>query len=297
MLNKIFLIICTLLLSTVVVADGEQKVISADATNANDVQLLEKRLFEPFIERFILDEITKLNKKQLQIEIDLVNTLAENKLEVTDRSIKFATNTVNNIFYTIAIGTSLLLLFGWHSLKELKDDTKRSVEKRISKLTEEYEIRVLELERSASKRAKEIAENQENIERGEAIQALWKRAGLENSQQERINIYNEIIKLNPHDVEALTYKADVLLELDEPRWAMTLCDEAIAIDNNYGLSYWQRACALVQIGLVEEGLRNIKIAVRISPTLRAELMREANFDIIHDNDDFKGLIGEETEEV
>ena len=52
MLNKIFLIICTLLLSTVVVADGEQKVISADATNANDVQLLEKRLFEPFIERF-----------------------------------------------------------------------------------------------------------------------------------------------------------------------------------------------------------------------------------------------------
>jgi tetratricopeptide (TPR) repeat protein len=297
MLNKIFLIICTLLLSTVVVADGEQKVISADVAKANEVQLLEKRLFEPFIERFILDEITKLNKKQLQIEIDLVNTLAENKLEVTDRSIKFATNTVNNIFYTIAIGTSLLLLFGWHSLKELKDDTKRSVEKRISKLTEEYEIRVLELERSASKRAKEIAENQENIERGEAIQALWKRAGLENSQQERINIYNEIIKLNPHDVEALTYKADVLLELDEPRWAMTLCDEAIAIDNNYGLSYWQRACALVQIGLVEEGLRNIKIAVRISPTLRAELMREANFDIIHDNDDFKGLIGEETEEV
>ena len=245
----------------------------------------------------LLKDLTKLNKKQLQIEIDLVNTLAENKLEVTDRSIKFATNTVNNIFYTIAIGTSLLLLFGWHSLKELKDDTKRSVEKRISKLTEEYEIRVLELERSASKRAKEIAENQENIERGEAIQALWKRAGLENSQQERINIYNEIIKLNPHDVEALTYKADVLLELDEPRWAMTLCDEAIAIDNNYGLSYWQRACALVQIGLVEEGLRNIKIAVRISPTLRAELMREANFDIIHDNDDFKGLIGEETEEV
>jgi tetratricopeptide (TPR) repeat protein len=297
MLNKIFLIICTLLLSTVVVAGGEQKVISADVAKANEVQLLEKRLFEPFIERFILDEITKLNKKQLQIEIDLVNTLAENKLEVTDRSIKFATNTVNNIFYTIAIGTSLLLLFGWHSLKELKDDTKRSVEKRISKLTEEYEIRVLELERSASKRAKEIAENQENIERGEAIQALWKRAGLENSQQERINIYNEIIKLNPHDVEALTYKADVLLELDEPRWAMTLCDEAIAIDNNYGLSYWQRACALVQIGLVEEGLRNIKIAVRISPTLRAELMREANFDIIHDNDDFKGLIGEETEEV
>ncbi len=297
MLNKIFLIICTLLLSTVVVADGEQKVISADVAKANEVQLLEKRLFEPFIERFILDEITKLNKKQLQIEIDLVNTLAENKLEVTDRSIKFATNTVNNIFYTIAIGTSLLLLFGWHSLKELKDDTKRSVEKRISKLTEEYEIRVLELERSASKRALEIAENQENIERGEAIQALWKRAGLENSQQERINIYNEIIKLNPHDVEALTYKADVLLELDEPRWAMTLCDEAIAIDNNYGLSYWQRACALVQIGLVEEGLRNIKIAVRISPTLRAELMREANFDIIHDNDDFKGLVGEETEEV
>jgi tetratricopeptide (TPR) repeat protein len=297
MLNKIFLIICTLLLSTVVVADGEQKVISADVAKANEVQLLEKRLFEPFIERFILDEITKLNKKQLQIEIDLVNTLAENKLEVTDRSIKFATNTVNNIFYTIAIGTSLLLLFGWHSLKELKDDTKRSVEKRISKLTEEYEIRVLELERSASKRAKEIAENQENIERGEAIQALWKRAGLENSQQEMINIYNEIIKLNPHDVEALTYKADVLLELDEPRWAMTLCDEAIAIDNNYGLSYWQRACALVQIGLVEEGLRNIKIAVRISPTLRAELMREANFDSIHDNDDFKGLVGEEAEEV
>lgn len=297
MSNKIFLIVWTLLLSTVVVAENDKKVINTGVVNSTEVQLLEKRLFEPFIERFILDEITKINKKQLQIEIDMVNTLAKNKLEVTDRSIKFATDTVNNIFYTIAIGTSLLLLFGWHSLKELKDDTKRSVERKISKLTEEYEIRVLELERSAAKRAKEIAENQENIERAEAIQSLWKRAGLENSQQERINIYNEIIKLNPQNVEALTYKADVLLELNEPRWALTLCDEAIAIDKNYGLSYWQRACALVQIGLIEEGLRNIKIAVRISPTLRAELMHEANFDLVHDNEEFKGLSSDGAEEL
>lgn len=289
MSRKIIFLFISLLFSLGIAA---QENIAPELSQAGEFSAkINKPMYKPFIERFILDEITKINKKQLQLEIDLTNTLTKNKLEVTDRAIKFATDTVNNIFYTIAIGTSLLLLFGWRSLKELKDDTKGSIEKKIGVLTEEYEVRVQELERSARKRAKEIIENQEHIERSESIQSLWKRAGLENNQQERINIYNEILKLNPQDVEALTYKADVLLELDEPRWAMTLCDEAIAIDNNYGLSYWQRACALVQIGLVEEGLRNIKIALRISPTLREELLLEANFENIHENDGFKDILG------
>lgn len=289
MSRKIIFLFISLLFSLGIAA---QENIAPVLSQAGEISVkINKPMYKPFIERFILDEITKINKKQLQLEIDLTKTLTKNKLEVTDRAIKFATDTVNNIFYTIAIGTSLLLLFGWRSLKELKDDTKGSIEKKIGVLTEEYEVRVQELERSARKRAKEIIENQEHIERAESIQSLWKRAGLENNQQERINIYNEILKLNPQDVEALTYKADVLLELDEPRWAMTLCDEAIAIDNNYGLSYWQRACALVQIGLVEEGLRNIKIALRISPSLREELLLEANFEIIHENDGFKEVLG------
>lgn len=250
-----------------------------------------KSFFKPFIERFILDEITKLNKNQLLLEVKIIDRMSKNKLDMTDRSVKYATDTINNIFYTIAIGTSFLLLFGWRSLNDLKEDTRRSVEKRISKMTEDYESRLRGLEDSASKRSKQIIENQENIERAETIQSLWKRAGLENSQQERINIYNEIIKLNPQAVEALTYKADVLLELDEPRWALTLCDEAIEIDNDYGLSHWQRACALVQMGNIEDGIISIKKSISISPTLRDELLKEANFDLIHENSDFKNIVG------
>ena len=103
---------------------------------------LKKPMYQPFIERFLIDEVLRLNKSQQQLEVKVIDKLASNKMEVTDRAIRLATDTVNNIFYTIAIGSSLVLLFGWKSINDIKTDTKLAVTKKIDSLTGEFEDRI-----------------------------------------------------------------------------------------------------------------------------------------------------------
>ena len=59
------------------------------------------------------------------------------------------------------------------------------------------------------------------------IQSLWFRAQRDSSPACKITVYDAFLKLRADDCEALTYKADAVLELNEPQWAINLCQQAL----------------------------------------------------------------------
>jgi tetratricopeptide (TPR) repeat protein len=247
-------------------------------------------LERPLVERYILDELKALRTNQQKLKEDVTVQITQSQLSNTDRTVRYATDTINNIFYIIAAATSLLLLVGFKSLKELKENSENLVERKILKLTLEFENRLLDIENNAKQRFEMITENQDKITQSETINSLWKRAEIEENLQEKINLYDEIIEINPHDVVALAYKADVLLDLNETRWALSLCNKAIELDNNYALSYWQRACANATLENINESLDDIKMALEISPNLQEELENEESFEKLQNDETFKKLI-------
>lgn len=246
-------------------------------------------LYKPFIERYILDELKQLRQDQQLLRAELTEKVATAKLDASDRAIRYTADTTNNIFYIITATASILVLLGWKSLRDIKDNIESVTANKLSELTKEYECRLNEIEQKMKLRSEQIIAAQEEISTTNQIHSLWMRAGLEKSEQEKINIYNQILEIKPDDVEALTYKADVLLDIGEKRWALSLTNQAIEKDNEYSLAYWQRACSKAELGHKGDAIDDIEIAIALSEALREEISSEKSFNDLKGNPRFDNL--------
>ena len=256
-------------------------------------ETIDEPLYKPFIERYILDEL-KLLRQQLQaMRAEMAEKVAEARLDASDRAMRYTTDTTNNIFFIITGAASILVLLGWRSLREVQENVEATVERKVSKLTGEYEQRLHDVERKLKVRSEQILAAQEKISETNQIHSLWMRAGLESSLHEQVNIYDQILEINPEDVEALTYKADALMDLGETRWALSLSNQAIEHDAEYPLAYWQRACAGAELGQQEAAVRDITIAIEKSPALKDELEKESAFRNLKEHPLFMALVNDE----
>lgn len=251
---------------------------------------IDEPLYKPFIERYILDELKNLRQDQQFMRTELTNKVAEARLDASDRAVRYTTDTVNNIFFIITAAASILVLLGWRSLREVRETIKAQVESQVSQMTVEYEKRLNELEKKLVIRSEQIISAQEKISQTNQVHSLWMRAGLETNLHEQINIYDQILEIKPDDVEALTYKADSLLDLGEARWALSLTNQAIDHDDEYALAYWQRACAEAALGQHDEAVRDLETAIRQSPALKDEVTGETAFEVLHEHLSFNKLL-------
>lgn len=134
------------------------------------------------------------------------------------------------------------------------------------------------LENQLKERSEEILNNQRKITITNEVHSLWMRANLESDVNSKIEIYDEILKRKPDDVEAITYKADALLEQGKTSKAVALCNQAIDEDADYGYAYWQRACAYAQENRLAESMDDLQMALKLSPNLKNELVNELAFE-------------------
>ena len=253
---------------------------------------IKKPLYKPFIERYILDELKLLRQNQQQLKAEVVEMITAAKLDTADRSVRYVADTTNNIFYIITAAVSILVLLGWRSISDIKGSVESVTSEKVAALTLEYENRLNSLENRLKERSDQIVAAQQEISDSNLIHSLWMRAGLEKSLQEKIKVYDQILEINSEDVEALTYKADVLLDLDEDSWALSLVNQALDKDSDYALAYWQRACAEAKLDQPQDAIADIRKAIDLSASLRNELVNESYFESLNNNSEFQEMAGD-----
>ncbi|HEY9051441.1 MAG TPA: tetratricopeptide repeat protein [Gammaproteobacteria bacterium] len=268
--------------------------VFAENQNANiekAVEALDKPLYSPFVERYVLDELKQLRTDQAKTKQELIQQIVDREHQSVDRAVAYATNTVTYFFYMIAAATSILVLVGWTSLRDIKERVHSLADEQISKLIQEYEKRLEVIEHQLQQKTQHIEDNREEIERTQEVQSLWLRAQQDSSPTNKIHIYDQILKLRPDDCEALTYKADAVLELDEPQWAANLCHQALEIDPRNSHAFYQLACAYTALKQFDEALRFLAKAIskresyldeiRNDPALQP-LVNDSCFDNLND---------------
>lgn len=263
--------------------------ISVLAASEKEAPDIEKPLYKPFIERYILDELKALRQDNQQLRAEIAEKIAQAKLESADRAISYTADTTNTIFYIITAAASILVLLGWKSIRDFRFELETVTERKIHSLTQEYEQRLSQMEEKIKERSEQIIANQQKIADTNMVHSLWLRAGLEKAAQEKISIYDQILEINGNDIEALTYKADALLELGEIKWALSLANQAIEQDDQYGLAYWQRACARAELGQPEEAIDDITVALELSDYLYQEILQEGFFESLQGHPRFRAL--------
>lgn len=255
------------------------------------IESLDEALYSPFIERYVLDELKALRTEMLLHKNELQKQILDREHQSVDRAVTYATDTVTYFFYLVAAASSILVIVGWTSIRDIKERVHSFANSEISKLIDEYESRLESIEKQLRAKSIDIEDNKEEIETAKEIQSLWLRAQQENNTSGKIRIYDQILSINPSDTEALTYKADAVLELDEPQWAINLCTQALDIDSKNAHAYFQLGCAFTLQKEFEEAIKRLTIAVEMNASYRDEVFKDEMLKPLWKLKEFKELFG------
>ncbi|MDW2030206.1 tetratricopeptide repeat protein [Vibrio sp. 399] len=260
-------------------------------TLASEEKYSESDLLDrPLMERYILDELKSLRQDYQSLEKRMITEITDRELTVADKSLNYANVTVTYFFYIIAGVASLIAFVGWQSLREFKHNTKEMADKRLEKIAQEYEKKFVALERDLTRTTRIISEKNKEIEKITEIHNLWLRAQSSQTPEQRIEIYDEILVIRPGDLEALTYKADAAMEINEYHWALSICNRVLEVDYTNGPALYQRACAYSRLGIEEQAIEDLERAIDYSPSIRDLLAEERDLELLHGNERFEKLL-------
>ena len=258
----------------------------ADKPSDAAIDTLQAPLYQPFIERYVLDELKQLRIDQAKSKQEIIQQIVDREIASVDRGVEYATSTITYFFYLIAAATSLMVLVGWSSLREIKEGARNFADAEISKVVQEYEQRLISIEDELREKRSQIEKNREEIEMTQEIQSLWLRAQQDSSPANKIAVYDELLKLRSDDCEALTYKADAVLELGEPQWAVNLCQQALKIDPDNSHAFYQLACAFTVMEQFDEAVRYLAEALNRSDSYVEEIRQDPALEALVNNEVF-----------
>lgn len=262
---------------------AQQQDAPSDEQIDEHVEQLQQPLYSPFIERYILDEVRALRVDMERKHRELSQEVVDRELSAADKAVSYATNTVTYFFYLIAGVSSVLVLIGWNSLRDIRDKVHSVANEQVAEIVEEYEKRLRAIEKQLKQETEHIESNREEINRTQEIHSLWLRASQESSPAGKIGIYDQILAIRPGDIEAITYKADAALDQGEPQWAINLCHQALSLDDANGHAFYQLACAHSAMGNLDDGALYFAKAVGQAEAYREELERDPALEALRDH--------------
>lgn len=271
-------VVAVILLSTIwahswAQTDSEQQK-SFSQKEEERVNNLKEPLYTPFVERYVLDELKTLRKEMNEQRVDLQKQILDREHKSVDRAVRYATDTVTYFFYLIAAATSILVVVGWTSIRDIKDRVHSLADEEINRLIKEYEKRLRGVEKQLKQKTLDIQENREEIELTQEIQNLWLKAAQETNVHQKVAVYDQILQMKPNDGEALTYKADAVLEIPEPQWAINLCHQALKIDPENIHALYQLACAHAAMDQFNEAVTYLSRVLESSESYRDAIMSD-----------------------
>lgn len=285
-MQKLLFLICFCLMPNLIWASANSEVQSNnDANEIHD---------KPLVERYVLDELKALRHDFQDLERKLTIEMTDRELAVADKSLGYASDTVTYFFYIIAGVASLIAMIGWQSLREIRENTKKMAAQKIQQISEQYEKQFQVLEKDLRRKTRRIADNHIEIEIINEIHNLWLRAQKAQTPEQKIETYDEILKIRPGDLEALTSKADAVMEMREFHWALSICNRVLEVDDNNENALYQRACAYACLGVEEQAIYDLTRAISAHVALKELAAEEADFENLKDNEKFEALIAGET---
>lgn len=257
-----------------------------------DVESLKEPMYNPFIERYVMDELRQLRVDMNDLHVEVTKEVVNRELEATTLAVTYASDTVTYFFYLIAGVSSILVLVGWNSIRDIKEKVHNLADSKVNEVISEYEKRLEHLEEELNRKSRGITSAQQRIAQHQDIHSLWLKAGQEPILSNRLAIYDQILELDPTNSEAMTYKADIALEMNEPQWAINLCNQALNIDAENKHAFYQLAGAYALLGKTNDAIENLKLAVQDSDGYKDQVKSDPVFDSLQDDLEFQALLNE-----
>mgnify|MGYP000040051588 FL=1 len=266
---------------------------ATDKDAASHINQLKEPLYNPFIERYLVDEVKALRIDMHKLEVSLTKEVVDREIRTVDKVTSYATDTITYFFYLIAGVSSVLVMLGWTSIRDIKDKVHHLADAKVNAIVGSYEERLDQMEKALNKKSGGIQQAQKTLERHQEIHTLWLKAAQENSSNNKISIYDQILEIDPENVEALTYKADEALEINEPIWAINLCQNALKLDPENAHAFYQLAGAYSLLNKIPEALNYLEKNIQLSEGNIEQIKEDPVFKNLLDLPEFKNLLDQQ----
>lgn len=251
--------------------------VLAQSTREEPVPSRPATVVSPLIERYMLDELKALRIELSETRVNIVREVTDRELKVAENVSNLANNTVTFFFYMFAGLGAVFAIWGWRSIRDIKQSALSGAELEIGRISREYEVRLTQLEQDLLSKGEIILQNQRDIEQTQTIHSLWLQSNQAPNPRSKIEIYDRILEYTPGDIEVLAYKADAALALGDRDWALSLCNLILEDDPESGLALYQRACAKAGLGETDAAIIDLNKALELNPALLEEAQKEEEF--------------------
>ena len=117
----------------------------------------------PFVELYVLDELKQLRVDMAAQKNELLQQVVDREINSIDRGVEYATDTISYFFYLIAAASSILVLVGWSSIRDIKERVHSHADQQVAGLIETYEERLRNIENQLSQKTELYEENRAEI--------------------------------------------------------------------------------------------------------------------------------------
>lgn len=84
--------------------------------------------------------------------------------------------------------------------------------------------------------------------------------------------------------------------MQEPLWAISLCQRALKLAPDNGHAHYQLACAYAEIGRWDDAVATLQKAINISEAYKDDASVDPSFEQLRDHESFRKLVYPEDEE-
>lgn len=255
-----------------------------------DIEKIKRSNLEPLMERYILDEIKDLRINFERVKAELQQKFTDKELEVAWQAMNYSANTTTYFFYIITAVGLLFSIVGRSSIKDLKASAKLVADREVNQLAKKYEERLTEIEKDLKIKTETILENQQEIEKTQKISYLRRQADNERDNSTKLNLYNQIINIDPNAWDSYLKKAKINLVMWNFQDSYNDATHALEILGDSSAWHYYRAAACVQMWKIPEALEDVKKSVYLSTDMKDYIAKNQFFDPIRKNKDFKKLM-------
>lgn len=253
-------------------------------------EIIKKNEDLTFTERFILDKIVELRVDLETVHRELNEKIITREYEAVNKALSYSSNTISYFFYFITLAVGVLALFGWRSIKEIKDSAHRLVEKESDKIVKDLRRRIEKTEQDLEEKRASILKSQQELEARQKINTLWGIASREKDDRKKLEILDEIERLIPTDAEVFVKKSGSYLRLGLLEAAIKATNAALLMDSSHSIALYNRACSYARLGEVQTALTDLKESILLNPSLKMSAETDKDFNPIRDQKKFQELL-------
>lgn len=201
-------------------------------------------------ERYILTELRDI-RVDLEAQKRWFNKeIQDRQLSAVDAVVGYNNNIVNFFFIFMTVIVAGVWIVGWRTLADVKNTTKKGIEKETSKIIADFEAKI------------------EDLEKEQKINIMWRQFNGLEDDNEKLKVLDRIMYYKPDSVYAKLEKSNIYLNFELYEDVINMVEEIIQTDisKHKNQAYFNRACAYNQLGNTTEAIKDVKHLLQVAPT-------------------------------